>query len=116
MDTDEQLLRQAYAAFNGRDIEGAVALMREDVDWPNGMEGGRVQGHDGVRAYWTRQFAMIDSHVEPEGFVHAGGRIEVRVHQVVRDLDGTVLTDGYVQHAYTVRDGLVARMDIEDVA
>jgi hypothetical protein len=113
MDADEELLRRAYVAFNARDIDTAVALMHEDVDWPNGMEGGREHGRDAVRAYWTRQFAMIDSHVEPEAFRHAGGRVEVRVHQVVRDLDGSVLSDGYVQHAYTLRDGLVARMDIE---
>jgi hypothetical protein len=112
VDAGEQLLREAYAAFNARDVEAAVALMQPDVDWPNGMEGGRVHGVDAVRAYWTRQFGLIDSHVEPESFRHAGGRIEVRVHQVVRGLDGAVLSDGYVQHAYTLRDGLVARMDI----
>jgi ketosteroid isomerase-like protein len=113
MDADEELLRRAYSAFNARDVEGALALMHEDVDWPNGMEGGREHGRDAVRAYWTRQFGMIDSHVEPEAFRHVGGRVEVRVHQVVRGLDGSVLSDGYVQHAYTLRDGRVARMDIE---
>ncbi len=113
MDADEELLRRAYAAFNARDVEAAVALMHEDVDWPNGMEGGRVHGRDGVRAYWTRQFGLIDAHVDPEAFRHADGRVEVRVHQVVRNLDGDVLSDGHVQHAYTLRDGLVERMDIE---
>ena len=53
----EELLRRAYAAFNARDIDGALALMHPDVDWPNGMEGGREHGHDAVRAYWERQFA-----------------------------------------------------------
>jgi ketosteroid isomerase-like protein len=107
------LLEHAYAAFNARDIEGALALMHPDVDWPNGMEGGREQGHDAVRAYWTRQFGMIDSHVEPVGFTEAeDGRIAVDVHQTVRDLDGQLLSDGRVTHVYTVRDGLVARMDI----
>jgi hypothetical protein len=37
----EQLLRRAYEAFNARDIDAALALMHLDVDWPNGMEGGR---------------------------------------------------------------------------
>jgi len=52
----EQLLRRAYAAFNARDIDGALALMHADVDWPNGMEGGRVHGHREVGEYWRRQF------------------------------------------------------------
>jgi ketosteroid isomerase-like protein len=108
-----EVLRQAYAAFNARDIEGALALMQPDVDWPNGMEGGRELGHDAVRAYWTRQFGLIDSHVEPIAFTEAAdGRIAVDVHATVRDLEGKVLSDGRVTHVYTLRDGLVARMDI----
>jgi hypothetical protein len=109
-----ELLRGAYAAFNARDIERALVLMHPDVDWPNGMEGGRVRGHDEVREYWTRQFGMIDSHVEPEAFAAArNGGLAVKVHQVVRDLSGSVLSDGHVTHVYWFRDGLVERMEIE---
>jgi hypothetical protein len=107
------LLRRAYAAFNGRDIEGALALMHPDIDWPNGMEGGRELGHEAVRAYWTRQFGLIDSHVEPVGFSPDDeGRVVVDVDQAVRDLDGALLSEQRVQHVYTLRNGLIARMDI----
>ena len=34
----ERLLRTAYARFNARDVDGALALMHSDVDWPNVME------------------------------------------------------------------------------
>jgi hypothetical protein len=112
---EERLLRRAYEAFNARDIEAALALMHPDVDWPNGMEGGRELGRDAVRAYWTRQFGMIDGHVEPERFEpDEEGRIVVDVHQVVRDLEGNMISDGQVQHVYTIRDGLVERMDIRE--
>jgi hypothetical protein len=114
---EERLLRRAYAAFNARDIDAALALMHPDVDWPNGMEGGRELGQDAVRAYWTKQFGMIDSHVEPVGFEDDGeGRVAVDVHQVVRDLKGTVLSDGRVRHVYTFRDGLVSYMEIQEAA
>ena len=100
-------------AFNARDIEAALELMHGDVDWPNGMEGGRVAGRDAVRDYWTRQFRMIDSHVALISFTEAAdGRVAVAVQQTVRDLDGQVLSEGLVTHVYTLRDGLVARMDI----
>ena len=113
MSDDEQLLRAAYAAFNARDIDAALAAMHPNVDWPNGMEGGREHGHEAVRAYWTRQFAAIDSHVEPLAFSRANdGLIAVDVHQVVRSLDGDLLTEGRVTHVYELRDGLVARMEI----
>jgi ketosteroid isomerase-like protein len=113
MDTGE-LLRSMYDAFNARDIDGVLATMAEDVDWPNGWEGGRVTGHDAVRDYWTRQWSAIDPRVEPvEIASRADGRVEVQVHQLVRDLDGKVLADGTVLHVYEMRSGLVARMDIE---
>jgi len=110
----ETLLRHAYDAFNARDIDRALDAMHPDVDWPNGMEGGRVRGHDEVRAYWQRQFELIDSHVEPEAFEElADGRVSVSVHQRVRDPNGNVVSDGHVRHVYELRDGLVARMDID---
>jgi hypothetical protein len=110
-----ELLQRAYAAFNARDIDGALATMNSDVVWPNGMEGGTVHGHEGVRAYWTRQWGTIDPHVEPVGFREdEGGRIAVSVHQVVRDLSGKVLLDRMVEHVYTLRDGLIQSMDIRE--
>lgn len=108
-----ELLRSAYAAFNARDIDGALALLHPDVDWQNGMEGGREVGHDAVRAYWTRQWQLIDPHVEPVSITQDDeGRFVVDVHQVVRDLDGDLLVDQHVEHIYTLRDGLIERMDI----
>jgi len=114
MNSDE-LLKRAYAAFNARDIPGALATMRPDVVWPNGMEGGTVHGHEGVRAYWTRQWGLIDPHVDPVTFeTDSGGRIVVGVHQVVRDLTGKVLVDRMVEHIYSLRDGLIESMTIQE--
>lgn len=116
MSEQEALLRGAYDAFNARDIEAALALMHPDVDWPNAMEGRREHGHDAVRAYWTRQFGLIDSRVEPVGFESDHeGRVVVEVHQVVRDLDGKVISNGRVEHVYALRDGLIERMDVREV-
>jgi ketosteroid isomerase-like protein len=109
----ETLLRRCYAAFNDRDLEGALAMMRPDVTWPNGWEGGWVKGRDGVREYWQRQWTAIDPRVEPRAFRwDAEGRVVVSVHQVVRDLTGTVLADQIVEHVYEMQDGLVCRMEI----
>lgn len=114
---EEELLRKAYAAFNARDMEGALATMDPNVAWPNGMEGGTVFGREGVREYWTRQWGQIDPHVDPEEFRHdEAGRIEVRVHQVVRDLAGNVLTDRMVAHVYQIRNGFIQSMEIREPA
>ena len=107
------LLKAAYAAFNKRDIDAVLVLMRSDVDWPNGMEGGRVHGHDEVRAYWLRQWGSIDPHVEPVSIEEdEAGNTVVDVHQVVRDLSRKVLMDRMLQHVYSIREGLIERMDI----
>jgi hypothetical protein len=87
--------------------------MQEDVVWANGMEGGHVHGREGVRSYWTRQWSMVDPHVEPVGFSPGPhGEILVDVHQIVRDLDGNVLLDTRVTHIFRLEDGLVQRFDI----
>lgn len=115
MQTDRELIASAYKHFNARDIDSVLNVMHRDVDWPNGMEGGRVHGHSEVRDYWTRQWAIVDPHVEPVRFTaDPDGRIVLEVHQVVRDLDGKVLLDHMVQHVYLVQDGLIRSMEIRD--
>ena len=108
-----ELLRAAYAAFNARDIDAALATMSPSVAWPKAFKGGFVRGHTEVRAYWTEQWSEIDPHVEPVSFHPEGvGRILVDVHQVVRDLAGTVLGDEHVGHRFTIEEGLIQIMEV----
>ncbi len=108
-----QLLDRAYRAFNARDIEGALATMHAGVDWPNGMEGGRVHGHQALRAYWERQFKLVNSRVEPQAIERSrDGRVSVTVRQLVRDQAGNVLFDETIEHRYLITGGLIERMDI----
>ncbi len=111
----QTLIARAYAAFNRRDIDAALALMSEDVSWPKASEGGYVVGKEAIRAYWTRQWKEFDPHVEPLELVDdEQGRSVVRVHQVVKSLKGEVLSDSEVWHVYTIANGLIARMDLKD--
>ena len=108
-----KLLRAAYAAFNARDIVAALALMTPDVAWPKAFKGGFVRGPEQIRAYWTEQWGEINPHVEPVSFFpEAAGRILVEVHQVVRDLAGTVLVDEHVGHRFTLEHGLIKAMEV----
>jgi ketosteroid isomerase-like protein len=108
-----ELLRAAYAAFNARDIDAALALMASDVTWPRAFKGGFVRGPEAVRAYWTEQWSEIDGRVEPVAFhPEGGGRILVEVHQVVRDLAGAVLADEHVGHRFTIEQGLIQGMEV----
>ena len=109
------MIEQAYSAFNRRDIDGALALMTEDVSWPKASEGGKVVGKEEIRGYWTRQWSEFDPHVEPVAITEEdGGKTRVRVHQLVKSLGGDVLADSEVVHVFTVRGGLIAAMDLGD--
>lgn len=110
---DIQLLLSAYAAFNTRDIDAALALMTDDVTWPRAFKGGVVQGPAAIRAYWKEQWAEVDPQVEPVGFYPDDeAQILVEVHQVVHDLTGTMLADELVGHRFTIRNGLIAAMEL----
>ncbi|WP_263383640.1 nuclear transport factor 2 family protein [Granulicella arctica] len=109
------LITQAYSAFNDRNIDGALALMTDNVSWPKASEGGRAVGKEEVRAYWTRQWHEFDPHVEPiEVVEREDGKAEVKVHQLVKSLSGEVLSDSEVCHVHTIVGGLIERMDLEE--
>lgn len=117
-DHDEKMLRQLYERFNARAIDGVLAHLAEDVIWANGMEGGYVHGREGVRDYWTRQWAVVSPYVEPVAFQALDAAILVEVLQTVRDLQGKSIdgqSERRVRHLFHLRDGKVARFDIRQM-
>ncbi len=113
MSSNQDLLTAAYHAFNTRNLPAALATMHAEVEWPNTMEGGYIQGHDGIRAYWSKQWNLVDPHVDPVQFTtDTNGRIAIEVHQVVKDLQGNLLEDLIVEHIYTINEGLIRRMEM----
>lgn len=112
-----EILRTAYAAFNARDIDAALATMTKGVAWPRAFKGGFVRGGAQIRAYWTQQWAEIDPTVQPLAFHSKGdSQILVEVHQVVRDLAGAVLADGNVGHRFTFEGGLISKMEVDELS
>ena len=119
---DTETVKRMYQSFKARDIDGVLAVLAEDVSWANGMDGGYVQGHEGVREYWTRQWSLVDPRVEPVRFSQADvDSILVEVKQSIFNLDGTPLQDDdfglqdkMVGHLFHFRNGLASRFDITD--
>jgi len=124
MDDDIEILRRMYDCFNARNIDGVLGALTDDVAWANGMEGGHVHGLEGVRKYWTRQWAIVSPHVEPVSFDRApDGSIVVEVRQSVRDLQGRPLQDQThglrdktVGHVFNLQNVKVVRFDIRDAS
>ncbi len=110
----QELIHKVYSAFNARDIDSVFLYMKKDVHWPNGWEGGYVEGQDAVRKYWTRQWKELNPGVEPVSVNrNENGEIEVVVHQLVKDNGGHIMFDGIIKHIYTFEDGLIRAMRIE---
>jgi hypothetical protein len=111
--TSEQQIRDLHSAFNRRDSSYVTARMSSEVTWPRAFEGGTVQGPDAVRAYWEKQWADIDPHVEPIGIARRkDGRYDVEVHQLVKDLGGAVIADTTVHHIYSFDGASIVSMEI----
>ena len=106
MSLNQQFLQNLYDAFNKREIETIISLMRSDVKWANGLEGGFIYGRDAVREYWTDQFKAIQPELEALKFeTDENDRNIVTVHQIVKDLQGNVLADVTVHQIFTIEDG-----------
>ena len=112
--SNQSLVKKAYLAFNSRDIDTALSTFHAEVEWPKAFEGGYVSGQEEIRKYWTRQWTEINPIVEPIRFIERpNGTLEVTVHQIVKDLNGGELFNGMVKHIYTIKEGLLRKMDIE---
>jgi len=113
MSSTRDLLTSTYEAFNRRDIDAVLATTHPNVDWAVGVEGERLHGHEEVRAYWKRQWAMVDFEVTPIMFLGSerSEKMVVDVHQVARNRSGRIVLDQVLQHIFFIRDGLIERMD-----
>ena len=110
MDRTERIAA-LYRAFNDRDLEAVLDAMTPDVDWPNGWEGGRLEGRAAVRRYWERQWAQVRPMTTVKAVAELpDGSVEASVHLVVRDPAGLVLDRSTVTHVYEFAGPLVRRM------
>ena len=109
----DETIARLYAALNARDIEGVLARLHPAIAWPNGWEGSDLTGTDAVRGLLMRQWAVLSPVSTPvRSHRVRGGWIEVDVHQLLHDAEGTVIADSTLVHAYRERDGLFDRMEL----
>ncbi len=104
------LVRRAYCLFNERRIDALLALMTEDVEWPNVAGGTVLHGREAIRPYWEAQFAAADPRVDPTEFRQVGDDLVAVVEQRVLDRQGRLLAADVVYHRYTFTLGRVSRM------
>lgn len=110
------LIQQAYAAFNGRDIPALLAMLHPQVRWAKTQQGDYLTGPDEVLQHWQRLWQEIDVHDEPTAIRELpDGRLEVTVHQVIKDKQGNLISEGPLKVLYAFQAGLIQQMDVEQV-
>jgi ketosteroid isomerase-like protein len=104
-------LEHAYRCFNERRIDDLLAMMTDDVQWPDVANGIILKGKASISPYWQAQFAVANPTVIPTDFFPVGGDVVAVIKQQILDHQGELLAaPSTVYHRYTFKDGLVSRM------
>ncbi|HXA34334.1 MAG TPA: nuclear transport factor 2 family protein [Acidimicrobiales bacterium] len=113
MKTSERIavLEHAYRLFNDRRVDELLALMTDDVEWPDVANGTILHDKVAIRRYWAGQFATASPQVTPTGFMEVGQDLVAVIDQRIMDLKGSPLVPpAVVFHRYTFAGDLVSRM------
>lgn len=117
MDVDDQvaLLERAYQRFNDRDVDALLAMLTDDVEWPDVANRKVLRGKPAVRSYWEAQFAAGDPRVTPTAYIPTGDDLVAMVDQRVFDLEGSPRGPStVVYHRYSFEGDRVRRMLVFD--
>ena len=111
LDDKTATIEGLYRAFNARDIDAAMSHIAPGADWPDGSTGGRVHGRDALRAYWLKQWSSFNPRVAPMRIELApDGSAHVRVDQLIKALDGSVLVNRQVEQVFEFEGPFIRRM------
>lgn len=103
--TPEVLLRRAFDAYNRRDAGALLTLLHDDVAWSS--DGGTLRKSE-LRAFWTEQWTRTRTHDEVTRVRQtAETEFAVSLDQVVRSVDGSLLSTGSFRYAFVVENGLI---------
>ena len=108
-----ELVRRVYEALLRDDLEGALELMDEEIEYVNpdyAVESGRRYGHAGIRANVENMRASFTSwRFQPEEFIDAGDDVVVVGTFRARGRDSGIEIDRRQSRLWTIRDGKVTR-------
>ncbi len=108
------LVKGAYEAFGRRDLRNILRVLDPEVEIVQADEipwGGRYVGHAEAAAFFGKLTRTITSSVSVDRFVDAGDHVVAIGHTRGRVNDGGAAFDVPVAHVWTIRDGLVTRIE-----
>jgi ketosteroid isomerase-like protein len=110
----QQIVAEIYDALNARDLDELLEHLAPEVEWANGIDGGREHTRAGVRAFWEKTWKEVNPRIEPTEMETMGDMVHVRVQQFVTTLAGAVLQNKKVEHIFTFAGPFVSRLEVID--
>jgi ketosteroid isomerase-like protein len=117
--TNEQALRQGFAAFSEGRFEDCLETLHPEIEWHIAfrlpdlpLDRSVVHGHDEVVELW-RQFGSVWERLvfEPQEILYdRGEKTIVRIHLQATGGESGVELDSTLFYAMTIRDGLLLRI------
>ena len=111
-----ELLHGYTRRLTGGKLRPCSAAMHANVDWPNGMEGGRVLGTAAVRDYWktsVRSCLIRTSSRRTSRRKRTDGSRSTCIRSFTTKPE-SCWSDQMIQHVYEIRDGLIQSMEIRE--
>jgi ketosteroid isomerase-like protein len=107
---NEQIVRQAFEAFNSEDIERILALTHADfeavVPPELSAEPDTYRGHDGIRRYFESfQFAMTEIRFQPQRFWEVDQSVVVVATVRAKGRQTGIPVEQQLAQVWIVRDG-----------
>ena len=106
-----ELTRMSWVYVDGRDLEGFLSIVHEDVEFDSLVaeaEGGTFKGHEGVRVWWEQVGESLGTlRYEPKEMTDLGDGA-VLTELVVSGNVGGVEVPQTMWHAVQVRDSKAA--------
>lgn len=115
MTPDEDRIAQLYAAFNARAFDRCVAMMADDITWPDEVEDGLIEGREAVGIYFSETTAPLLARYDLLS-LHTGadGRVSSLTRQTIASAnDGSLWSSTRVVHTFSLRDGLFTGMEAQ---
>jgi ketosteroid isomerase-like protein len=105
---DFELVKKSWEYVDGRDLEGFLSIVHEDVEFVSLVaeaEGGTFKGHEGVRVWWEQVGESLGTlRYEPQEMTDLGdGAVLTRL--VVSGTFGGVQVPQTMWHIVQTRDG-----------
>lgn len=106
-----------HDALDRRDLDAVEALFHPDARFRDYLDGGEIVGPAAARAFYQRLFETLAPDIDLLAVAkQPDGRLRADLQVSVRDRSGRLWSDSKVIATYTLRDGLILAVAVEDGA